>query len=130
MNDNKENFSFSYSALTDKERKEINAIRNKYAPTSDASKSIETLRALNKRVHSVPIAMAITFGTIGTLIFGLGMAMVLEWSITLYGILVSATGLIPTALAYPVYKSSLKKMKKKYGKQILELSESILKNND
>lgn len=129
MNNN-EDFSYSYTAPTEKERKEITAIRNQYAPTSDTKSGIQTLRALDKRVHSIPMITSLTIGVIGTLIFGLGMAMVLEWHITLYGILVSAIGIIPTALAYPVYKFSLKRMKKKYGKRILELSESILKQNE
>jgi hypothetical protein len=69
-------------------------------------------------------------GIVGALIFGLGLTMILEWSIFLWGIALMAIGSGSMAVAYPVYKAVLKKYKKRYGAEIVKLSEEILNEND
>jgi len=68
--ENKEGFSFTYSA---EQQKEIEAIRNKYLP-KEADK-MEQLRKL----HAVPTqkaqAWAVAVGVIGALIMGTGMSL-------------------------------------------------------
>ena len=68
--ENKEGFSFTYSA---QQQKEIEAIRNKYLP-KEADK-MEQLRKL----HAVPTqkaqAASIAIGVIGALIMGTGMSL-------------------------------------------------------
>ena len=89
-----------------------------------------TVWRLDKKVKSTAMALAISVGTIGLLIFGLGLTMVLEWEIYLWGILVGLIGAIPCALAMPLYLLSMKKGKKKYGERILELSSELLGENN
>ena len=55
--------------------------------------------------------------------------MVLEWNIVLWGVIVSIVGVIPMAIAYPVYKFVLNKYKKRYGDEILKLSDEILNDS-
>ena len=72
---------------------------------------------------------ALTLGIIGTLIFGLGLALILEWNNLPLGTALSALGLVPILLAYPLYRAVLKRQKEKYAEEILQLSENLLKNS-
>ncbi len=127
--ENKDNqFQYTYVAPTDKERREIERIREYYRPEREESDFIR-LTKLDKRVRSIPTCAALTLGTIGTLIFGSGLAMVLEWELLTLGIAVSALGIVPVALAYPAYTFFVKRMKKKYGDEILQLLDKLLKKD-
>ena len=126
MKETKEKFEYTYVAPTESERRVAEEIRNRYLPQKKSEDKFTKLKELDEKVKNPPTAWALVLGVAGTLIFGLGMAMVLEWSLIFWGIVVSAVGLIPVALAYPVYCWVLKRGKKKYGAQILKLSEEIL----
>lgn len=125
MSDNK--FSYTYSSPTEKERREIESIKRQYSKKNDDEISIERLRYLDSKVKSLPQAISLAFGVVGLLIFGLGLALVLHWNIIALGILVCLTGVPFIALAYPIYTILLKRGKKKYGDEILRLSEELLK---
>ena len=56
--------------------------------------------------------------------------MILEWNIWIWGIVLMAIGIVPMAIAYPVYKFSLNKGKAKYGEEILRLSEELLNESE
>ena len=118
-------FRYTYSAPTDGERKEIERIRREYLPDAHVEKMVR-LRALHARVRNVPTALAVTLGVAGVLMFGLGMSMVLAWNLLLAGSVVAAVGCVPMALAYPVYNAAVRAMKKKYGGEILRLSDELL----
>ena len=118
-------FEYRYSAPTEEERREIESIRAAYV-TDERTKKLETLRRLDGLVRRVPSAVAFAMGTAGLLAFGLGMAMVLSWSIFAGGIAVAAVGIVPMALAAPVYNAVLRRQKKKYGDEIVRLSEELL----
>ena len=116
-------FNFKYTAPSQEERKEIDSIRRQYAPQEQTETKLERLRRLDGLVKNTAIIWSLVLGVIGCLIFGLGLTMVLEWSILLWGIVLMVIGSVPMALAYPVYKSVLNKGKAKYGDEILRLSE-------
>lgn len=118
-------FRYTYSAPTDAERREIERIRREYVPDSHGEK-MTRLRTLHARVRNVPMALAVTLGVAGLLLFGLGMSMVLAWDLFLAGSAVAAAGCVPMALAYPVYSAVLRAMKKRYGGEILRLSDELL----
>lgn len=128
MNGNK--FEYSYDAPTERERKEVESLKKKYAPKMERVDKMEELRMLDRKVQSIPMTWGLILGVVGTLIFGLGMAMVLEWKMLMEGALMSTVGLIPVAFAYPVYKWKLQKTSDKYRGQILALSEEILHENE
>jgi len=119
-------FHFKYTAPTEEERKEIDSIRRQYAPREKSESKLERLRRLDALVRNTPTVISLCLGVFGCLVFGLGLTMVLEWSILLWGVIVCAVGCIPMALAYPVYKAVLKRGKEKYGNEILALSEELL----
>lgn len=119
-------FNYTYRAPTEEERREIESIKRQYeAPKTEEGK-LERLRKLNNYVNGLATAVSLVVGVIGLLIFGLGLAMVLEWSLLIWGILVMVVGIPPIAIAYPLYNKILKRNKEKYGKEILQLSEELL----
>ena len=123
-------FNFRYTAPTEEERKEIDSIRRQYAPQEQSESKLERLRRLDALVKNTPVIWALCLGVVGTLIFGLGLTMILEWNIWLWGIAFMAFGIIPIISAYPVYKRILKKYKNRYGDEILRLSEELLNEID
>ena len=122
----KNDFQFNYVAPTNQERKEIESIRNSYMPKNKASSKFEYLKKLDSKVNNTPTIISLVFGIVGILIFGLGFAMVLEWNLLVWGIVVSVIGVVPTLLAYPVYLKTLEYLKNKYSEEILKISEELL----
>ena len=127
--ENKDGFSFTYSA---EQQKEVEAIRKKYLPR-EADK-MEQLRKL----HAVPTqkaqAASLAVGIIGALIMGTGMSLAMTdigsalGSLAMViGILVGIVGMVLVALAYPLYNRVLKKQREKIAPEILQLSEELLK---
>lgn len=124
QNDNK--FSFTYSAPTEAERREIEGIRRQYRLEEKNESKMERLRRLHSLVAGSATAASLAAGVVGLLIFGTGMALALEFDELLIGIIISVIGVAPIALAYPIYKSMMLRGKKKYGEEIIRLSDEML----
>ncbi len=122
----KNTFNYTYTALTDGERAEIEAIQKSYLaqPTSD---KFQFLRALDAKAKRPAIIVAITVGVISVLIFGLGLCLCLEWQSYLLGIILGVVGMIGMGCAPIANKILLSWGKKKYGPKIIELSKELLK---
>lgn len=118
-------FEFKYTAPTSEERREIESIKNRYLAQNKPSK-LEYLRRLDRKVKNAPTLISLIIGLVGVLIFGLGLTMVLEWELWIGGIVVSCVALIPMLIAYPIYLKVGQKLKNKYSKEILEISEELL----
>ena len=123
-------FNFKYTAPSQEERKEIDSIRRQYAPQEKTDTKLERLRRLDGLVKNTAIIWSLVLGVVGTLVFGLGLTMILEWSIWFWGVALMVVGSVPMALAYPVYKFALNKGKAKYGDEILRLSEELLNESE
>ena len=127
--ENKDSFSFTYSA---QQQKEVEAIRKNYLPREETK--IEQLR----RLHAIPTqkaqAASIAAGVIGALIMGSGMSLamtdigaVLGKFAMVIGIAVGLAGIALVTLAYPIYNHTLKKEREKIAPEILHLSDELLK---
>lgn len=127
--ENKESFSFTYSAA---QQQEVEAIRKKYLPREEDK--MEQLR----RLHAIPTqkaqAASLAVGIIGTLIMGTGMSLamtdigaVLGGLAMIIGVCVGIVGIVLVALAYPMYNRVLKKQRQRIAPQILQLTEQLLK---
>ena len=124
---NETKFEYTYSAPTERERREIESIRKQYVAEEKTTEgAIERIKALNAKVNGGATTLALILGIVGILTFGLGLTMVLEWDIWLWGIILMAVGCIPMALAYPSHTWMIKKGRKKYGEEIVRLSDEIL----
>ena len=123
-------FNFKYVAPTEEERKEIDSIRRQYSPKEEKETKLERLRRLDAIVKNTAIIWSLVLGVVGSLIFGLGLTLILEWNNLYLGMVLMAVGSVPIALAFPVYKSVLKKYKNRYGEEILRLSKELLNESD
>ena len=123
-------FEYTYSA---QRQQEIEKIRSAYLPKTEDK--LEQLR----RLHAVPtrkaLAAAIWLGVIGTLIMGTGMSLCMTELGTVIGndsdrsmvigIAVGLLGMALMALAYPVYKRTLEKERKRIAPEILRLTDEL-----
>lgn len=123
-------FTYNYVAPTKEECREIEDIKRRYEKQTHEKSKLERLRELDRKVKNPPMVWGLTLGVLGTLVFGLGLTMILEWKILLYGIIVMLVGCVPIALAYPAYNIVFSKQKGKYGEEILKLSEELLSGNE
>lgn len=125
--DKDDKFTYTYSAPTEEERKEIDGIRRAYRETQKSGDDkMSRLRKLDARVKNTAACVALAMGILGCLIFGLGMSMVLVWEQTVFGIVVSLLGVAAMGLAAPVHRRVFRRQKRKYGEEILRLSEELL----
>lgn len=123
MNDN---FKYTYSAPTEEERREIESIKNQYMPKQQKEATLEKLKKLDAKVKNIPVCIALVLGIVGTLIFGLGLTLILEWNLVVWGVVVAVVGCVPSGLAYPIYNKTYNKLKQKYGAEIIKLSDDLL----
>ena len=136
MNENKsENgFSYSYSA---REQEEIKRIRKKYAEDSARTdeSSIERLRRLDASVTKKGTTVSLIVGTLGSILMGSGMSLVMtdlgallpEMLSLFIGIAVGIVGIVGVALAYPIYKAITKKERERIAPEVFRISEELLK---
>ncbi len=125
----REKFTYTYSAPTADERREIEGIRRQYAGEKEFS-AFDRLKALDKKVRRVPRTVAAVAAVAGLLVFGGGMAMFMEAGMIAAGIAVAAIGALFALTAIPVFKLLRAKLKKKYAPEILRLSDDLLKEHE
>lgn len=123
-------FEYKYNAPTQAEKNEINEILKDYLPKDNKISKIDELRKLHFKVKNIPMILGLSFGIIGSLIFGLGLACVLEWEKIVLGIIISCIGLIIISVAYPIYNIIYKHLKNKYSERIIKLSNELLNINE
>lgn len=121
--ENKETFSYTYSA---KEQEEIKKIREKYVP-KEADK-MEQLRRLDESVTKKGTVISLVVGIIGALILGTGMSMCMVWTeLFVLGIIVGIVGIIMVSAAYPLYSYVTKKEREKIAPEIIRLTDELMK---
>lgn len=130
--ENKDSFSFTYSAA---QQQEIENIRKKYLPKEQDK--MEQLRNLHRSASQKAQAWSIALGVIGVLFMGTGMSLTMTDLAKIFGsfqnlsmltgIVIGIAGLILVALAYPVYNRILKKERQRIAPEILHLTDELLK---
>ncbi len=111
----------------------VENIRTQYTQQKQST-DLEELRALDAKVKRPANAFAYIFGSIGALIMGSGMSLVMtDLASTLGianpmlpGVVIGVVGLIMVIINYPLYNGILGRRKKKYADKILTLSEKIM----
>ena len=96
----------------------------------------DELKQLDKKVKRPAQIFAYTYGSLSSLVLGTGMSLAmkiiggtLSFAMPL-GIAVGVVGIGLVSSTYPLYKKILNGRKKKYAKQIFELSDSLLNKGD
>lgn len=131
-NQDKETFSYTYSA---REQEEIKNIRKKYAVPEEDKMSL--LRKLDAGVTKKATVAALVLGIAGILILGLGMSLAMSdfgeilgahrETAMIVGTVIGIIGMVPTCLAYPVYNLAIKKEREKIAPEILRLTDELMK---
>lgn len=131
-NQDKEKFSYTYSA---KEQAEIKNIRKKYAaPEED---KMEQLRRLDAGVTRKASTVALVVGVLGALVLGLGMSLAMSELADVLGayknmampigIATGIVGIVLVSMAYPLYNRTLKSERAKIAPEILRLTDELMK---
>lgn len=123
-------FQYTYSA---KEQNEINDIRKKYLPKEEDK--MAELRRLDASVYRKGTMISLIIGTLGALILGAGMSLIMTdlgtklgmTSTMVPGIVIGVVGMIGVCLAYPVYQAVTKHERERIAPEIIRLSDELLK---
>ena len=107
-------------------------IRTQYMEKTPSE--LDALRALDAKVKRPANVLAYVFGSISAIVMGAGMSLVMTdigaaigiTAALVPGIVIGAVGLCMALLTYPMYKRILNLRKKKYGAEILSLSDKIM----
>lgn len=95
---------------------------------------LDALRELDAKVKRPANVFAYIFGSISAIIMGAGMSLVMTdigstigmESTMVPGIIIGIVGMLMALVNYPMYKGILGSRKKKYGAEILKLSDKIM----
>jgi len=95
---------------------------------------LDALRELDAKVKRPANVFAYVFGSISAIIMGAGMSLVMTTigatigipDAMIPGIVIGVLGLGMALLTYPIYKGILNSRKKKYGAEILALSDKLM----
>ena len=107
-------------------------IRTQYMEKTPSE--LDALRELDAKVKRPANVFAYTFGSISAVIMGAGMSLVMTdigatlgiASAMIPGIVIGPIGLGMALLTYPMYKGIMNSRKRKYGAEILKLSDKIM----
>ena len=111
----------------------VEKIRSQY--TEQENTDLDALKALDAKVKRPANVFGYTYGSLGAVVMGAGMSLVMTdigtkigLTATLVpGIAVGVVGMGMALSTYPIYKKILNSRKKKYAHQIMELSDRITK---
>ena len=111
----------------------VEKIRSQY--TEAEHTELDALKALDAKVKRPANAFGYTYGSIGAVVMGAGMSLIMTdigakigLTATLVpGIAVGVAGMGMVLTTYPIYRKILTSRKKKFAHQILELSDRITK---
>jgi hypothetical protein len=110
----------------------VEKIRSQY--TEQQHTELDALKALDAKVKKPANVFGFTYGSIGAIVMGAGMSLVMTdigdviglASAMVPGIAIGVVGLAMALLTYPIYKGILNSRKRKYGGEILRLSDKIM----
>ena len=111
----------------------VEKIRSQY--TEAEHTELDDLKALDAKVKKPANVFGFTYGSIGAIVMGAGMSLVMTDIGAILGmneslvpgIIVGIAGMAMALTTYPIYKKILNSRKKKYAHQIMELSDRITK---
>ena len=112
----------------------VQKIRTQY--TEKENTQLDALKKLDIKVKKPANIFAYVFGSIAAIIMGSGMSLVMTdigetigiADAMIPGIVIGIIGMLMAIINYPVYKKLLASRRKKYAKEIIALSDDIMKN--
>lgn len=118
--------------MTNNDVKEIKKIKEQYNTEPKQTTELEKLKKLDKKVKKPVQIFSYAFGTVGALVLGTGMTMAMSLipGGMAAGVIIGSAGIAASGANYPLHQKLMDKRKKKYAKEILELSSNLLNKND
>lgn len=110
----------------------VQKIRSQY--TENENTELQALKKLDAKVKKPANIFAYAYGSVGAIVMGAGMSLVMTdigtfvglQSAMVPGITVGIVGLTMACSTYPIYKRILASRKTKFAPQILKLSEKLI----
>jgi hypothetical protein len=108
-------------------------IRTQYVEKE--STELDALRTLDTKVKRPANTFAYIFGSIGAIVMGCGMSLImtdiakiigLGGNTIVLGTVIGIVGMLIAVINYPIYKAMLKSRKSKYAAEIITLSDKII----
>lgn len=111
----------------------VQKIRTQY--TEKENTQLDALKKLDAKVKKPANVFAYVFGSIAAIIMGSGMSLVMTdigetigiADAMIPGVVIGIVGMLMAIINYPVYKKFLASRRKKYAKEIIALSDNIMK---
>ena len=111
----------------------VEKIRSQY--TEAEHTELDDLKALDAKVKKPVRVFGYTYGSIGAIVMGAGMSLVMtdigaQLGMTetmVPGIIIGVVGLVLAIANYPIYKALLASRKRKYADKIIALSDKLMK---
>ena len=111
----------------------VQKIRTQYTEKENAQ--LDELKQLDAKVKRPANVFAYVFGSIGAIIMGAGMSLVMTdigsvigmENALVPGIMIGIVGMLMAIINYPVYKGILGARRRKYADEIIALSDKITK---
>lgn len=111
----------------------VQKIRTQY--TEKENTQLDALKKLDAKVKKPANVFAYTLGCLAAIIMGAGMSLVMTdigktigvAEPLLYGVIIGVAGMLMAIINYPVFKKLLASRRRKYAKEIVELSDKIMK---
>lgn len=111
----------------------VQKIRTQY--TEKENTQLDALKKLDAKVKKPANVFAYVFGCIAAIVMGAGMSLVMTdigetigiSEPLLYGVIIGVAGMLMAIINYPVFKKLLASRRRKYAKEIVELSDKIMK---
>ena len=112
----------------------VQKIRTQY--TGKQHTELDELKALDAKVKKPANVFAYTYGSLGAIVMGAGMSLVMTdigaiiglASAMVPGIVVGIVGMGMAMSTYPIYKGILNARKKKYAPEIMRLSDKLMQD--
>lgn len=112
----------------------VQQIRTQY--TKNENTQLDKLKALDKKVTMPANVFAYVSGSLGAIIMGSGMSLVMTdigknigiSDPMLPGIVIGVIGMTVVIVNYPLYKKILSSRRKKYASEIIKLSDKLMNN--
>ena len=114
----------------------VEKIRSQYM--QEQHTELDALKALDAKVKRRARVFGYGYGTVGAIVMGAGMSLVMTDIGSLLGmedgfapgIAVGVAGMVMALTTWPIYKKLLASRKKQYASQIMALSERIVKGGE
>ncbi len=109
----------------------VQKIRSQYLERQPSE--LDELRALDARVRRPANIFAYSFGSLGAIVMGAGMSLVMTdlaetlglSSPMVPGVIIGVVGMAMAIANYPIYRGILTSRRKKYAAQVLKLTEEV-----